>query len=180
MLRLIGILVGSALAVSFLLFTLGAPQWTTTDKETAAEQADDVQLVATPEHDVATDAGDGPVADVEPDAAAMEREPEPATDPDATLVAQLFAAEASREIVVPDPPEPAVEEHWYSFWSPFRSELAANGFVAKLQESTGIDYRVVKVKTGVYEVAFAYVDDTDIEAKLERIASATGLDMSGS
>ena len=47
------------------------------------------------------------------------------------------------------------DENWYAFWSPFRSELAANGFVSKLQESTGIDYRVVKVKTGVYEVAFA-------------------------
>jgi hypothetical protein len=38
----------------------------------------------------------------------------------------------------------------------------------------------VKVKTGVYEVAFAYIDDADIETKLERISSATGLELSGS
>ena len=49
-----------------------------------------------------------------------------------------------------------------------------------LQEKTGIDYRVVKVKTGVYEVAFAYTDDADIVSKLDRITTATGLDVSGS
>ena len=77
-------------------------------------------------------------------------------------------------------PEDIVEDNWYAFWSPFRSEIAANGFVAKLQETTGIDYRVVKVKTGVYEVAFAYVDDADIQDKLARISSATGLNMTDS
>jgi hypothetical protein len=39
---------------------------------------------------------------------------------------------------------------------------------------------VVKVETGVYEVAFAYTDDADIATKLDRITMATGLDMSGS
>ena len=111
-------------------------------------------------------------------------DPEPSgleTDPELeeVLVEQVFAPEAERETILPMVPEPVVEEHWYAFWSPFRSEIAAQGFVARLQETTGIDYRVVKVKTGVYEVAFAYTDDTDIQAKLERIASATGLDMSG-
>ena len=77
------------------------------------------------------------------------------------------------------PPEPAPAENWYAFWSPFRSELAANGFVSKLQETTGLDYRVVKIKTGVYEVAFAYTDDADVQDKLARISAATGLDMSG-
>lgn len=104
------------------------------------------------------------------------------TDPElgAALVEQLFAPEASREIVLPTEPEMVAEEHWYAFWSPFRSEIAAAGFVAKLQETTGIDYRVVKVRTGVYEVAFAYSDDADIEAKLQRISVATGLELSGS
>ena len=74
---------------------------------------------------------------------------------------------------------PVMEENWYAFWSPFRSEIAAQGFVARLQETTGIDYRIVKIKTGVYEVTFAYVDEADIEDKLARISDATGLDMSG-
>ena len=76
-------------------------------------------------------------------------------------------------------PEPVLDEHWYAFWSPFRSEIAANGFVARLQQTTGMDYRVVKLKPGVYEVAFAYSDQADIEQKLARISAATGLDMTG-
>ena len=85
----------------------------------------------------------------EPEPAAISMTPE--TDPDmGALVDEIFAER-----------EP-VEEHWYAFRSPFRSEIAANGFVARLQEKTGIDYRVVKVKTGVYEVAFAYTDEADI------------------
>ena len=66
---------------------------------------------------------------------------------------------------------------WHPFWSPFGSRIAANGFVSQLESVTGFDYRVVKVKTGVYEVAFAYGDDTERRAKLSQIAAATGLDM---
>jgi hypothetical protein len=72
-----------------------------------------------------------------------------------------------------------LEQHWYAFWSPFRSKIAADGFVSQLQRTTGLDYRVVKLKPGVYEVAFAYSDDSDIEHKLTQISSATGLDLSG-
>lgn len=42
---------------------------------------------------------------------------------------------------------------------------------------TGLDYRVVKIKPGIYEVAFAYADDTDIPINLSQISAATGLDM---
>ena len=42
---------------------------------------------------------------------------------------------------------------------------------------TGYDYRVVKVENGVYEVAFAYTDDSERDAMLSAIASATGLDL---
>jgi hypothetical protein len=73
-------------------------------------------------------------------------------------------------------PEQTIE-HWYAFWSPFRSELAANGFVSQLQRSTGIDYRVVQLKPGVYEVAFAYEADADIASRLAAISAATGLDL---
>ena len=89
------------------------------------------------------------------------------------MIEQIFTPDTATE------PVPVLEENWYSFWSPFRSEIAANGFVSGLQETTGIDYRVVKVKTGVYEVAFAYLDDQDVQDKLARISAATGLDMSG-
>ena len=106
---------------------------------------------------------------------------EPASEPDyEALVEQIFAPTPETETEPEPEPAPALDENWYAFWSPFRSELAANGFVSKLQESTGIDYRVVKIKTGLYEVAFAYSDDEDIQDKLARISAATGLDMSDS
>lgn len=69
------------------------------------------------------------------------------------------------------------EQRWHSFWNPFRSEIAANGFVGQLEKVTGLDYRVVKIKTGVYEVTFPYDTDTERRAKLAQIASATGLDL---
>jgi len=115
--------------------------------------------------------------------------PEPETVPDTVAVP---------ETVIEDPPamtfEPVAEvvpaattvsenspvpaaEHWFAFWSPFRSELAANGFVSHLQRSTGIDYRVVQLKPGVYEVAFAYEEDADIAPSLAVISAATGLDL---
>ena len=180
MLRLIGILIGSALAIGFLLLFLGTPQLSSgsvtdqqssgsvTEPQNASELADSIETGAQkiPDTSLVTD----------PEPGSSETDPELG----AAMVEQLFAPEATRELVLPVEPETVVEEHWYAFWSPFRSEIAANGFISKLQESTGIDYRVVKVKTGVYEVAFAYSDDADIEAKLERISVATGLELSGS
>ena len=71
----------------------------------------------------------------------------------------------------------AAELRWYAFWSPFRSQIAADGFVSQLQRVTGLDYRVVSVKPGVYEVAFAYAEDDEIAANLSQISAATGLDM---
>ena len=101
----------------------------------------------------------------------------------ASLVDEADTAAASRAGFEPfDPdtvPAPPAEMQdnpkWFAFWSPFRSELAANGFVTRLQSVTGLDYRVVRIKPGVYEVAFAYTDDDEIDAKLATISSATGL-----
>ena len=71
-------------------------------------------------------------------------------------------------------------QQWYAFWSPFRSEIAAAGFVDQLQRVTGLDYRVVKIKPGVYEVAFAYRSDDEITVNLSQISAATGLNLSES
>lgn len=74
-------------------------------------------------------------------------------------------------------PGTAAEPDWYTFWNPFRSEVAAAGFVRRLESVTGLDYRIDKVRAGVYEVAFAYGDDTELETKLAHISAATGLDL---
>ena len=169
MLKLIGILIGSALAVAFLIVALGIPDLSASEPEkpiaadVAAEQIASSGSVT--ELVLASSVTDPELVEM-PEALA-DIDPDPETE---ALIEQIFNPG----------PELIVEENWYAFWSPFRSEIAANGFISKLQETTGIDYRVVKVKTGVYEVAFAYVDDADIQDKLARISTATGLNMSDS
>ena len=66
---------------------------------------------------------------------------------------------------------------WHAFWQPFRSQVAANGFAARLQAITDLNYRVVRRMPGAYEVAFAYADDGELTAKLAQIETATGLDL---
>ena len=178
MLRLIGIITGAALAIAFLIITLGIPEFgepgAAIDPESVLEpvpQPEPLPL-AEPATETAVETAPEPAPEAE-----IKPTEEAAPEPDyEALVEQIFAPNPEPDSA----PEPVTDENWYAFWSPFRSELAANGFVAKLQESTGIDYRVVKVETGVYKVAFAYLDDEDIQEKLARISAATGLDMSDS
>ena len=156
MVRIVGILCGSAVAISFLIIVLGVPEFS---PEPAPDIADVVDEIAPPPMPTPP--------------------PEPAVDP--VNEAQV---EAIIETIVAPPVEPqavpqTATESWYAFWSPFRSELAANGFVSQLQRTTGMDYRVVKLKPGVYEVAFLYSSDGDIETKLAQISAATGLEMPG-
>lgn len=180
MLRLIGILTGSAIAVAFLIVALGPPR--------LAPPAEAIEAVVE-ETETPTVAETAPVEPepleelpAPPIAEPVDESPEiPLTDEQTeALIEEIFSPQPLPVAAeVPGADTTVAEENWYAFWSPFRSEIAANGFIAKLQETTGIDYRVVKVKTGVYEVAFAYVDDADIQDKLARISSATGLDMTG-
>ncbi len=175
MLRIIGILTGAALAVAFLVTMLGVPEFSRPGTE-----------VEPPAPKMGSDHISSAQEAASPDSATGPVEQEMGSDPINELGfggwqpgPEIVGPPGETEAVAAELPEP-VEEHWYAFWSPFRSELAANGFVSRLQETTGMDYRVVKVKTGVYEVAFAYTDDADIEDKLARISNATGLDVSGS
>ena len=178
MMRLLGVLVGSALAVAALVVFVGIPEFTTESSvvedtvitlpmrpgslspEPAPGQEPPVMAAVDAPAEPSAPAvalADEPEPDLKPE---PEPEPEPARDP-----ADSPPAEA-----VPTP-------QWYAFWSPFRSEIAANGFVDQLQRVTGLDYRVVKVKPGVYEVAFAYEDDGEITANLSQISAATGLQL---
>jgi hypothetical protein len=180
MLRLIGILTGSAIAVVFLIVALGPPRLT--------PPADAIEAVAeeteTPVATVMEPVEPEPIVELPslPVAELVDESPEvPLTDEQTeALIEEIFSPQPQPVAAeVSAVASGVADENWYAFWSPFRSEIAANGFIAKLQETTGIDYRVVKVKTGVYEVAFAYIDDADIQDKLARISNATGLDMTG-
>ena len=176
MIRLLGAITGSALALAALLIFVGVPQFKAMPNDIAPA------VVTLPLR----------VAPVEalPDAvaiAAVTAEASAATETlaeaplvESPLPEELTSEEplAAQPIDEPPPLQPDTLQ-WYAFWSPFRSEIAASGFVSQLQRVTGLDYRVIKLKPGVYEVAFAYADDGEIPMNLSQISAATGLDMPG-
>lgn len=166
MVRIVGILCGSALAISFLILALGVPEF-------LPKAGVHAEVVVEPLNHPEPEPEPAPTEDLlieaaldEPLETAIELIPEEV--PDEPVIEELFTEESV--------PRPSTE-HWYAFWSPFRSELAANGFVSQLQKTTGMDYRVVRLKPGVYEVAFAYEAEADIGTKLAAISAATGLEM---
>ena len=162
MIRLLGAITGSALALAALLVFVGVPQF----KAKPAEQERAVVTL--------------PIRVEEPPPPAPDPQPEAAVDTAAEVIEEPLidlpeiVEEPLVEYVEPLTPDTL---QWYAFWSPFRSEIAAQGFVDQLQRVTGLDYRVVKIKPGVYEVAFGYADDADIPDNLSQISAATGLDM---
>ena len=178
MIRLMGILTGSAIAVAILIITLGVPRFSPTPAKALPNPEPVVETEAPPSAEPATYP--------EPQVTIPEREPAVETHAAEMHAAQPSAESDNTPPFVPDVPASLLEDaprevqdNWYAFWSPFRSEIAADGFVTELQRTTGLDYRVVKLKPGVYEVAFAYSDEHDIQDKLTRISTATGLDLSG-
>lgn len=174
MIRLMGILTGSAIAVGCLILAVGVPGFEATRGETA--QPADPVLRSEPSLQVEVAANPETEPDSHANVVALPDEPPPATPEIASASAPDVAPEPMP--AVEETPEPK-EQQWYAFWSPFRSEIAADGFVSQLQRTTGLDYRVVKLKPGVFEVAFAYSDDHDIQDKLTQISTATGLDLTG-
>ena len=161
MIRFLGAITGSALAIAALLLLVGVPQF-------KAESGNISQDVVTLPLRVA------PVEELVA-----------ATLPLVEDIADVAADATQDDITTAEIIEPLVDiaallpntQQWYAFWSPFRSEIAAAGFITQLQRVTGLDYRVVKIKPGNYEVAFSYAKDGDIPINLSQISAATGLDM---
>ncbi len=199
MIRLIGILTGSAVAISFLIIALGVPELVTRQEADSGPAppalvnepnlpmaaAEPVTVpVALPHQETLPASEQESPPETEPEPVQVAEQDSVAVDaetPDAALAPQRSSAGTVEPDAAPVPdivPAPN-EQNWYAFWSPFRSEIAADGFIAQLQRTTGLDYRVVKLKPGIYEVAFAYSDDTDIAEKLAQISAATGLEMTG-
>ncbi len=171
MIRLLGILVGSAIAVGVLIVVVGVPEFPDVRRpQSAAQRAGPAAAPEMPD-EVVVEIATATVADSQtpsPAETTHEVASEPVQAPESPVV----------EHAIEHTIDPAGEAtRWHAFWSPFRSEFAANGFVTQLQRSTGLDYRVVKQNPGVYEVAFAYTDDADARQKLAQISAATGLDL---
>ena len=171
MIRFLGVLVGSALAVAALVVFVGIPEFTT--ESSVAEPT----VITLPMRGGAAAAETDTPGEATTVAASEDTAAKPLPEPVAEQGPGPIVDEAPQQTPAADPAAPP---QWYAFWSPFRSEVAANGFVEQLQRVTGLDYRVVKVKPGVYEVAFAYEDAGEITANLSQISAATGLELPGS
>ena len=172
MMRLLGVLVGSALAVAALVVFVGIPEFTT---ETSVAENNVITLPIRPDTNGAPEPE--PVK-------ALPEVPEPVAEIETPGEMLADTNEMPADAQPPDETFSEAEpietmQQWYAFWSPFRSEIAATGLVDQLQRVTGLDYRVVKIKPGVYEVAFAYGNDDEIITNLSQISAATGLDLPG-
>jgi len=191
MFRLLGFLIGSASAIVMLLVVLGIPDFhlpdATSDQQrfdAAVEKLKEKQQVAAEVAEMIVEEVATAVDEVQDN---IEIVAEKALPQLSAQMDQAFSEdEGEDEAIAPitddttiagDLPIIVEDLRWYSFWNPFRSEIAANGFVSRLEKVTGLDYRVVKVKTGVYEVAFAFADDMERRSKISQISLATGLEL---
>ena len=199
MIRILGFLVGSAVSIGMMLLLLGVPDINLSrplsDDAASESVAQTVEAVTADLKAVAIETfeeasrlvDDLPTAEPTAEPAAEEQaasNSENADLPSEELTPDVLqnasfppepGSTTASAITIDDPPDNDLR--WHSFWNPFRSAIAANGFVSQLEKVTGLDYRVVKIKTGVYEVTFAYENDTERRTKLSQIASATGLDL---
>lgn len=200
MIRILGFLVGSAASIGMMLLLLGVPDINLSrplsDDAVSASVAQtveavtaDLEAVATETIEAASEFVDDEFVDDLPTTGPLAEQQVASKSDDVDLPAEELISDISQNDsqIASFPPEPgtatAIDDppendlRWHSFWNPFRSEIAANGFVGQLEKVTGLDYRVVKIKAGVYEVTFAYENDTERRTKLSQIASATGLDL---
>lgn len=203
MFRLLGFFAGSAAAIVALITLIGTPNF-----QLNGDSDDDRFRVAVQQlkdkQPMPESSQEAPQPQASPKLAADEEIPDspplvPAAEPGPEAIADqslssanhseetdLQASNASTDrapaenTILPAASDATSDEPvWQSFWNPFRSELAAEGFVRRLENVTGLDYRVERVKNGVYEVAFSYYNDDERDAYLTQIAAATGLDLSG-
>jgi hypothetical protein len=185
MFRLIGFLIGSVASVVIILLLIGVPNLELPDQQADQRRFDEAieklkakqsefesvadrlsEDMARVSRTVSQDVKAGDDGAMGPDEFPVTANADDAADAVSTAAA-----------APPASPSGPGETMWYSFWNPFRSEIAANGFVAQLERVTGLDYRVVKVRTGVYEVAFPYRDDEERRSRILQISEATGLDL---
>jgi hypothetical protein len=115
--------------------------------------------------------------------AAVARDPDPTTapsDPQSSLednqpeADQRLNVEARAQTEDTDPKDSG-DASTYLFWSPFRSEWAAQGFAGRLTSVTRIPVEVVNAGPGKYRVAFSYQDEPERLARIRRIETITGL-----
>ncbi len=197
MFRLLGFMTGAALVIGAMVMVMGAPALR--DDPTVAVANTKEQMPEPPAPETPVTAPTETLAEIIvtaerlPDVAVpaelvtevaapadpiFDAPPPPSVEP-ASPAAVLAEVETPMDTLseAAEPAAPAHDSSWQSVWNPFRSQIAANGFAARLHAVTEIDYRVVRLKPGAYQVAFAYTDDSERAAKITQIQNATGLDL---
>ncbi len=157
MIRLLGFLIGSAASLGLILLILGVPDINLSEPVIDTQSTEPVVQV------------------VEELSTGVEVIVAEVIDETADEITDATADQTADQTLLELPI--ANELKWHAFWNPFRSRIAAEGFVGQLEKVTGLDYRVIKIKAGVYEVAFGYENEAEREDKMLLIASATGLDL---
>ena len=184
LIRIIGFCVGSLLVAGMLLLLLGTP-----DFHRGAEEADQARIDAAienlrrkwderapaPADDAVVATGERSASPArEPPGVAVPEAGSPDNPPSGAMPA-IADGNAAQELSAAAGPN---EPEWHAIWTPFRTEIAARGFVSRLENVTSLDYRVAKLGSGAYQAAFAYRDPAERDAGLAQIAAATGLDLS--
>lgn len=171
MIRTLGFVVGSLLSLAALVILVGMPRF-------AADEGVPVEAVRKPQPP-AVDAPQGPAAET-PSPRIPDSVPDasPGDPEEPTAVAEAIAVDAVAAAVAEvEPPRSPAEREWRTFWTPFRSRVAAEGFIGRLESLTGLDYRVAKEGIDRYHVQFAYRDEAELDSNLATISAATGLEL---
>ncbi len=179
MIRLLGFIIGSAVSIGAILLIFGIPEFHLSNPQLDKGRFDEaLQNLKDKQREVALAVASATEAAMPEQPAPVEQAEMPPADVLPSTESNVIEFEPAQDdndnLLLPK------EQQWYSFWNPFRSEIAARGFVSQLEKVTGLDYRIAKVRTGVYEVAFAYEGDIEKQAKLSQIQAATGLELPGS
>jgi len=182
MFRILGFIIGSAVSILTILLIVGMPEFHLSNPDIDKRRFDEAVLKLKEKsldaRQVAEDLTDKIAQAV--------------AEPDPPLPSPLVPAPTETEPLIeaslpsPNPGSYAeviattgADPQWHAFWNPFRSRIAAQGFVSRLEKVTGLDYRIEKVDIGIYEVSFAYAGDNERSDKLSQISSATGLELPG-
>ncbi|MDH3441457.1 MAG: hypothetical protein OEM63_11940, partial [Gammaproteobacteria bacterium] len=140
MFRLLGFLIGSLTSVLVILLIVGMPKIQLSDAEISQERYDAaIENLRAKQLEIETVTGKL-TEDVARVAGSFDDDNhQQADEVNLPPSAPPLFAEESPELPVAIDEAPAFENEpsWYSFWNPFRSEIAANGFVAQLEKVTG-------------------------------------------
>jgi len=174
--RILGFVIGSLLSLAALLLLVGLPRFHGGEGEAVGP----VEAIPGQMPGPALSSPTGPPAPATRVETSIEPPIEPGPEPDeppttvadAVAITEVVAADA-----MPAPPREVAEPAWRTFWTPFRSRVAAEGFVGRLESLTGLDYRVAKEDIDRYHVQFAYRGEAELDSHLAAISAATGLEL---